>query len=463
MLLKSKLEKIKKSLATDNVLANLEERYCYSTDASNNKNELEIPDLVVFVETVDDVQKVLKYANKYKIPIIPRGAGTNMVGSCACNSGGIILNFSKMNKILDINVENMYVKVQPGVVLADLKESVKQFNFFFPPDPSNYKVSTIGGGIAQSSGGALSFKYGTIKDYIISLTVVTAEGKLLKLGTDTTKSTMGYHLNQLIVGSEGTLAVVVEATLRLIPKPEAVSLLVAGFANMNELLELVNKILSANLFPATIDFMDKKSILVSENYLKTNLNIEANYILIVQFDGDLKILQAQKDKINSISSTTKNVFYKYYNNEADIQQMWEFRRVSYAATTRLAPDVISDDIIVPRSRIVEMVNTIENIVEKYKLKMCLVGHIGDGNLHPQIALNLDKEDEFRNYVSAKSEIYNKAIELGGCISAEHGIGLDKLEYLPNILSEEVLNYMRMIKQIFDPNNILNPGKIFKKM
>ena len=191
MLLKSKLEKIKKSLATDNVLANLEERYCYSTDASNNKNELEIPDLVVFVETVDDVQKVLKYANKYKIPIIPRGAGTNMVGSCACNSGGIILNFSKMNKILEINVENMYVKVQPGVVLADLKESVKQFNFFFPPDPSNYKVSTIGGAIAQSSGGALAFKYGTIKDYILSLKVVTADGRLLVLGADTIKDSSG--------------------------------------------------------------------------------------------------------------------------------------------------------------------------------------------------------------------------------------------------------------------------------
>ena len=181
MLLKDKLKNIKKSLSSDNVLANLEERYCYSKDASNNRHEVKIPDLVVFVETIEDVQNVLRYANQYKIPVIPRGAGTNMVGSCVCQSGGIILNFSKMNKILEINVSNMYAKVQPGVILGVLKTEVEKLNLFYPPDPSNFKVSTVGGSIAHSSGGASSFKYGTTKDYVLSLTVVTPEGKILKL------------------------------------------------------------------------------------------------------------------------------------------------------------------------------------------------------------------------------------------------------------------------------------------
>ena len=227
MLLKSKLEKVKKLLKTDNVLAHLEERYCYSTDAGNCLNKGKIPDLVIFVESIEEVQAVLKYANKYKIPVVSRGAGTNMVGACVCVEGGIVLNFSKMNKILEINEKNMTATVQSGVVLADLKTSVESLGLFFPPDPSNFRVSTIGGAIAQSSAGALAFKYGTTKDYVLSLKVVTADGKIMVLGAKTSKDAVGYHLNQLIIGSEGTLAIVTKAILKITPKPkETLSLLV---------------------------------------------------------------------------------------------------------------------------------------------------------------------------------------------------------------------------------------------
>ena len=260
MLLKSKLNDLKKTLNNSNVLANLEERYCYSTDASNLKRDTKTPDLVVFVETIEDVQNVVKYANIHHIPIIPRGAGTNMVGACVCNNGGIVLNFSKMNKILEINQMNLTVRVQPGVVLETLKNEVEKFNLYYPPDPSNYKVSTIGGSIAQSSGGAKAFKYGTTKDYIISLKVVTANGEIIELGSQTSKNSVGYHLEQIFVGSEGTLGIVVEATLKLIPKSQVQSLLAVYFNETNSMMNFVNSVLHSGIYPSAIDFMDKNSI-----------------------------------------------------------------------------------------------------------------------------------------------------------------------------------------------------------
>lgn len=460
MLLKNKLLNIKKSLGNDNVLANLEERYCYSTDASNNFHKVKIPDLVVFVETIEDVQNVLKYANQNKIPVVSRGAGTNMVGACVCDRGGIVLNFSKMNKILEINPVSMYAKVQPGVVLGNLKDEVEKFNLFYPPDPSNYRVSTIGGSIAQSSGGAQSFKYGTTKDYIMSLTIVTADGKLLKLGTDTQKDSMGYHLNQLFVGSEGTLGVVVEATLKLIPKPELSATFVIGFEKIENLISVVDKIIMSNIFPAAIDFMDRNSIVASESFDKFEFASQINYLLFLQLDGDFNSLNYQKEKTLCVINSPEILFYEFSMEPMRIEELWNIRRVSYSSTTKLAPDVISDDLIVPRDKVELLINKCNMIVKKYNLKMCLVGHIGNGNLHPQIALDTSNESEYRNYMDAKSELYDYVIKLGGSISAEHGVGLDKLNYLENIIDKDVIEYMRMIKRVFDPNNILNPGKIF---
>lgn len=462
MLLKNKLEDIKKSLGANNVLASLEERYCYSTDASNNNHSFQIPDLVVFVKSIEDVQKVLKYANEYKIPIIPRGAGTNMVGACVCEKGGIVLNFSKMNKILEINPINLTAKVQPGVVLGDLKLEVEKHNLFYPPDPSNYKVSTIGGSIAQSSAGAQSFKYGSTKDYVESLMIVTADGKVLKLGSETQKDTMGYHLNQLIVGSEGTLGIVVEATLKLIPKPKTEALLIASFNDIQNLLKLVDCIVTSNVFPAAIDFMDKNSIKTSglkEDVSKISM---LDFLLIVQFDGDINSIKYQERQVIEIFKNLNLNDYEFIFDKERIQKVWNARRISYAATTKLAPDVISDDLVVPRDKVAQAIDFCNLIVEKYNLKMCMVGHIGDGNLHPQIVLDTSNEEEYRNYIEAKSEIYKKIIELGGNISAEHGIGIDKLSYFESLIDKNVLDYMKMIKNIFDPNNILNPGKIFIK-
>ena len=460
MLLKNKLDKVKNFLNNDNVLTKLEERYCYAKDALNLDVDFKTPDLVVFVETVEDVQKVLKFANQHKIPVVARGAGTNMVGACVCTKGGIVLNFSKMNKILEINPINMTARVQPGVILGDLKSEVEKLNLFYPPDPSNYRVSTVGGSIAQSSGGAMSFKYGTTKDYVLSLKVVTAEGKLLQIGANTSKDASGYHLAQLMVGSEGTLAIVVEATLKLIPKPEKKQLVVAYFNEVVDAMKAVNNIFQYHIFPASIDFMDNNAIATVEDFLHCGLDSSAKCLLLIEVDGLENSISEQIERIKAVfnSVNVKDMFFPESVVEAEL--FLRARRSSYAAATRLAPDVLSDDIIVPREHLVEMIESCNEIAEKYNLKICLVGHVGDGNIHPQFVLNLEKEEDFCNYHDARNEIYSKLKILGGTVSAEHGIGLEKKAYLKNSVDVGVLDYMRLIKKVFDPNNILNPDKIF---
>lgn len=461
MLLKNSIEEIKDVIKKGNVLTDDSELYCYSEDSLNNRLESSKADVVVFVETIEEVRQILRYANKNKIPVVSRGAGTNMVGACTCPRGGIVLNFSRMNKIIDFNPINMTMTVQPGVVVGDIKKLAESKGLYYPPDPSNFKVSTIGGSIAQSSGGASAFKYGTTKDYILSLTVVLADGTIMKLGSGTIKDAVGYHLNQLMVGSEGTLAIVVEAELKLIPKPESKRSIVGYFNTVKAAVEGVNNILTNQVFPVTIDFMDRNSINTVEQFYPCGLHIEKEALLLVDIDGFESSMNYQESIVVEALNKAGATNVVIAKTEDEIEKIWTARRSSFAATAKLAPDVLSDDIIVPRTSIVNMVEGCKEICDKYNLKACIVGHLGDGNLHPQIALNLDNEEEFKRYHIAKSEIYNMAIKLGGTISAEHGVGVEKMPYIGNIINSSAIEYMKEIKRLFDPNNILNPGKIFE--
>ncbi len=461
MLLKNSINDLKKVLAKDNILFTEEERYCYAEDSANLSKSTKLPDIVVFAETIEDVQNIVKYANIHNIPIISRGAGTNMVGSCVCTEGGIVLNFSKMNKILEFNPDDMTMRVQPGVVLADIKNMAESAGLFYPPDPANFKVSTIGGSIAQSSGGAKSFKYGTTKDYILSLKVVLADGTLLRLGSGTIKDAVGYHLNQLIIGSEGTLAVVVEAELKLIPKPEANALITAYFDSIEKAVSGVNGIIRARIFPSTIDFMDKNAINTVERFIPSGLKTDKECMLLIEVDGFASSMGTQLNRVeNALRENGASDIVSVFNKD-EMEAVWTARRASYGATAKLAPDVVTDDVIVPRSALSKMVCGCRDICNKYNLQVCIVGHVGDGNVHPQIALNLEKEEEYRNLMSAKSEIYALAISLGGTISAEHGVGIEKISYTEKILGNDVIEQMRKIKTLLDPAGILNPGKIFK--
>lgn len=459
MLMKNKLiSDLKKNLPL--VLDSLEERYAYAQDATNIRRIENLPDAVVFVETIEEVQSVVKLANKYKTPIICRGAGTNVVGACTVKHGGIILNFSKMNKIIEINRENMTAIVQPGVVLGDFQKEVDKLGLFYPPDPSNLAVSTIGGSIAQASGGAKSFKYGTTKDYVIDLKVVMADGTVLRTGANTIKNATGYNLGSLFVGSEGTLGIVVEATLKLIPKPESKKVLMAYFDTVKEAVNAVNSIIEQRIYPATIDFMDKNAIQTVEKFYPANLLTQKEAALVIEIDGFECSMNYQENVIVNVLKSCNASEIQASHNEDEYNKIWTARRSSMGACARLKPNVTTDDVIVPRENLAEMVLGIREICNKYNLAVCMVGHVGDGSVHPQIPIDYNDEDEYRRYKLAKNEIYDLTAKLEGIISGEHGIGSEKREHIHKVINSVALDYMRQIKKTFDPNNILNPYKIF---
>lgn len=461
MLMKNKLiSDLKKNISASNVLDTLEERYAYAQDSGNIRRIKNIPDAVVFVENTEQVQKVVKLANKYKVPVICRGAGTNVVGACVVEHGGIILNFSKMNKILSISKENMTVCVEPGVVLGDLQKEVEKLGLFYPPDPSNLAVSTIGGSIAQSSGGAKSFKYGTTKDYVIDLKVIMADGEILRTGSNTIKNATGYNLNTLFVGSEGTLGIVVEATLKLIPKPQSKKVMMAYFDTVREAVLAVNTIIEQRIYPATIDFMDKNAIQTVDKFYPANLLTDKEAALVIEIDGFECSMKYQEDVITEILNTCNASEIQVSHNDDEYNKIWTARRSSMGACAKLKPNVTTDDVIVPRENLEALVLGIRAICEKYNLEVCMVGHVGDGSVHPQIPINYNDEDEYKRYKLAKAQIYDLTAKLNGILSGEHGIGSEKREHIDKVINSVALDYMRNIKKTFDPNNILNPYKIF---
>ena len=454
------IKELKKTLSPENVLTTIEECYAYAQDAANSRKIKNIPDAVVFVKTAEEVQRVIRNAARYKIPVICRGAGTNVVGACRVEHGGIILNFSKMNKILDINPENMTARVQPGVILGDLQQAVENIGLFYPPDPSNLKVSTIGGSIAQASGGARTFKYGSTKDYVLDLQVVTANGKILRTGSNTVKNATGYNLSSLFIGSEGTLGVVTEATLKLIPKPEAKKVLMAYFDTVETAVQAVNMIIAQKVFPATIDFMDNNAIQTVEKFYPAGLLCDKDCALVIEIDGFECTIDYQQNIIESILQKCKASKIQISHNEEEYERIWMARRSSMGACAKLKPNVTTDDVIVPRENLAKLVRGVRKICAKYNLTACLVGHVGDGSLHPQIPIDYRDEDEYRRYKLAKAEIYNLTAKLGGILSGEHGIGAEKREHIAQVINGVAIDYMRMIKKTFDPDNILNPYKIF---
>ncbi len=391
----------------------------------------------VFVKTAKQVQEIVLKAQKHRLPIICRGAGTNVVGACVPEEGGIILSFEKMNKVLEINAQNMTARVEPGVVLGDFQRQVEDMGLYFPPDPSALNISTIGGGLAQASAGARTFKYGGMKDYVLGLTVVTADGRIMKTGSDTIKNAAGYNLTSLFVGSEGTLGIIVEATLKLIPKPQHKQVCLAFFDTTEAAIDAVGDMIK--LRPSVIDFMDKNALAVS------GLAKDKQAALLIEFDEPAQI--NLKD-------------CRVSKNEHEYEEIWAARRSSWDMCAKLKPNVTTDDVIVPRENLGKLVGGIREICERHNLISCLIGHVGDGSVHPQIPVDFEDADECARLGLAKEEIYELTRSLGGTISGEHGIGILKRPYLGKFTDPLAMEYMRAIKKVFDPDNILNPGKIF---
>lgn len=433
--------------------------YPYAYDTAPIKDEAILPKVVAFPKSTKDVQKIVQIANKFNLKIISRGAGTCHTSGCKPVKNSIVIHFSKMNKILEINKENLITIVYPGVIVGQLQNEVDRFGLFFPPDPSNLKVSTIGGAVALSSGGPRTFKYGNTKDYVINLEVVLADGTIIETGKNVAKNVAGYNFTSLFTGSEGTLGIITKITLKLIPKPEHRLVTMAYFNDLNDATNAVNNIISSLITPSTIDLIDKNTIDTIEKFNPSGL-LSKEGMLLIELDGSYDEVNIKNKKLYEILKSSNSVEIIQAKDEIEGEKIWSARRSAFACTAKLKPNVVTEDVVVPRNKIVPLIKEIKKMCDDNSITVCIMGHAGDGNIHPNFALDLSCREEVERFILVKDRLFKLAVELGGTISGEHGIGSEKKKYFDFAIDKNTYFYMKKIKELFDPNNILNPEVMF---
>lgn len=453
----SKLEKI---VGKEAVLTSKEDLTAYSYDATTTWAHM--PDVVVLPTSSEQVSQILKLANENKTPVTPRGAGTNVSGGSIPIKGGIVLCTTKMNKIIEINKANLNAIVEPGVVLQDFNTALAREGLFFPPDPQSFLGCTIGGNVAENAGGPACVKYGVYKQYVLGLEVVLASGEIVKLGGVTPKNRTGYELVMLFTGSEGTLGVITKITLRLLPKPSAEKTILAIFDDMAVAGQAVSDILSSGVIPAKIEFVDNWIIRRIESMMPLGLPVEANALLLLQTDGNPAAVEAEANQIIDVCRKTGASEVRLAKDQAEANNFWTARRAGFAAIFGAAHTVLAEDVAVPRDKIAPFIRKCEQLGKKYDLTIPILGHAGDGNLHPSILTDIRDKDHFDRAQKAMDEIFETALSLGGVLSGEHGIGLEKQRHLKKAMDPVAIGIMKKIKGILDPNNILNPGKIWEE-
>ncbi|KKB73661.1 MULTISPECIES: glycolate oxidase subunit GlcD [Bacillus] len=435
-------------------------RLVYSYDATPQYQSM--PDAVVAPRCTDEVSRILKLCNTHRIPVVPRGSGTNLCAGTCPTEGGIVLLFKHMNQILEIDEENLTMTVQPGVITLDLIQAAEEKGLFYPPDPSSMKISTIGGNINENSGGLRGLKYGVTRDYVMALEIVLANGDIIRTGGKLAKDVAGYDLTRLFVGSEGTLGIITEATLKLIPAPETKKTVLALYEDIDSAAKTVSNIVACKIIPTTLEFLDQPTLQVIEDFAKIGLPVHAKAVLLIEQDGAEETVSRDISIIEEICKKGNAVSVQTAKTEAEAEDLRNARRAALSALARLKPTTILEDATVPRSAIAAMVKAINRIAEQYDLTICTFGHAGDGNLHPTCTTDVRNTEEMERVERAFADIFKKAVELGGTITGEHGVGEMKAPYLELKLGEAGVNAMRAVKQAFDPNNIMNPGKVFAK-
>ena len=428
----------------------------YSKDASEFKHR---PDAAVWPTSTKQISAILKLANQEKFPVIARGAGTSLTGLVVPQQGGVILDLGRMNKIIEIRIEDRLAIVQPGVVYADLERALAAHGFFFPPDPASGAVCTLGGNVATNAGGIKGAKYGTTKDYVLGLEVVLADGEVLRTGSQCMKSVSGYDLTRLFVGSEGTLGVVTEITLKINPKPPLTSTALATFADLEDAGRAVSEVMRSGILPRALEVVDQQTLVaINQN---TNLNLpEVEALLVVETDGYTKEENDfQLAKIIDIFKKHHAKGIKKAETQQEAEALWTARKSAYGVMARINYNLFVEDLSVPISKVPDMLRVIADLARKYDLKIPTVGHAGDGNLHPVISFDGTDPEEVKRVEKASQEIFKKVIEMGGTLTGEHGIGLAKAPFMHMEHDDAAMRVMRSLKRLFDPNNILNPGKM----
>ncbi|MGB9711481.1 MAG: FAD-binding oxidoreductase, partial [Thermodesulfovibrio sp.] len=430
----------------------------YSYDATPGIPR-EIPGVVVFPENTRQIQELIFLARQTKTPIYPRGAGTCLSGGPVPLSKGVVIAFQKMNKIVEIDPDNLTATVQSGVIIADLNNAVAKYGLLYPPDPGSMATATVGGSVAENSGGLRGLKYGVTKHYIMGMEVVLPTGEIFRYGGKTVKNVTAYDFTALFVGSEGTLGIITEIICKLIPAPKYRKSMIAFFDRLEDAGKTVTDIVRNHVIPATLEIMDNVTIQTVENYAKVGLPTDVEALLLIEVDGMGKdSVEWEAEKCVEIIKQN-NGKYKIAETDAERDSLWAARRAALPALAQVKPATVLEDATVPRTKIVEMLVAIQNIAKKYNLMIGTFGHAGDGNLHPTILVDPADKDEMQKLHKAVDEIFEIALSLGGTLSGEHGIGVAKLKYLKNEIGLAGVETMRRIKQALDPDNILNPGKL----
>ncbi|MDD3476285.1 MAG: FAD-linked oxidase C-terminal domain-containing protein [Sulfurimonas sp.] len=445
-------------VGSENIYSDKAHLIAYSYDATREHFE---PDAVIFPRNEDDISKILKYCNEHKIVIVPRGAGSGFTGGALPSSGGIVLSFEKhMNKILEIDMKNMVAIVQPGVINMDLQRAVEELGLFYPPDPASQEYSSIGGNVSENAGGMRAAKYGITKDYVMATRAVLPNGDIIKAGKRTIKDVAGYNISGILIASEGTLAVLSEITLRLIPKPKMTKTAMGVFKTVNDAMNAVYKTMASGITPVAMEFLDNLTIRSVEQMFKKGLPVDAGALLVTDVDGNLEDdLDFQLAEIKRVFEENGCYEFKIAKDKKEAADLWFARRNASPSLSVYGSKKLNEDVTVPRSALPELLERFYAIADKYNIKIPCFGHTGDGNVHTNVMVDGKDPEQVKIAYQAIEEVFQATIDLGGTLSGEHGIGLAKAPYMSMAFTPEEMALFKSIKMAFDPNNILNPSKM----
>jgi glycolate oxidase len=454
----SVLERLQTLFGHKSVLTAKEDLIPYSFDGTAALRQM--PGCVVFPRSTGEVSAVLKLANETKTAVVTRGSGTGLSGGSLPSPDCVVLCLVQMDKIIEVDQANLTMRVESGVTTLQIADAAVQAGLFYPPDPGSMKISTIGGNVAENSGGLRGLKYGVTRNYVMGLEVVLPSGEVMWLGNKCVKDVAGYSLKDVFIGSEGTLGVITQVLLRLIPKPQAKKTMVATFAQMDQAAEAVSAIIAARIIPCTLEFLDRMTIHCVEDYARIGLPLNCEALLLMETDGHPAVVAEEAAQMEKICREKGSMEVRVAQDEAEATKLASARRTAFSALARVAPTTILEDATVPRSELARMIRFVAAAAKKYQLRIGTFGHMGDGNLHPTFLTDERNQEEMHRVEAAFHEIFDEAIRLGGTITGEHGIGVAKKSFLPKFAGDVQMKVMRELRRVLDPHGILNPGKMF---
>ncbi len=457
-LAQSLLPDLQRLLGPQNVLTAVEDLIPYSYDGTAALRQM--PGCVVLPQNTQQVAQVLQLAGQTKTPVVTRGSGTGLSGGSLPTPDCLVLCLVKLDKIRELDRANLTLLAEAGVTTQAISDAAGAAGLFYPPDPGSMKISTIGGNVAENSGGLRGLKYGVTRNYVMGLEVVLPNGEVMWTGNKCVKDVAGYSVRDLFIGSEGTLGVITQVLLKLIPKPAAKKTLVATFARMDEAAQTVSDIIAAQIIPCTLEFLDRTTIHCVEDFAKIGLPLDCEALLLMETDGHPAVVAEEAERMEAIARANHSREVRVAKDEAEAVRLASARRSAFSALARVAPTTILEDATVPRSALATMIRFVEATAKKYNLRVGTFGHMGDGNLHPTFLTDERNTEEMHRVEEAFKEIFAEAIRLGGTITGEHGIGVAKKGFLPAFAGDAQMRVMREFRRIMDPHGILNPGKLF---